>query len=180
MGRNAQGDEGRRRARSHSVAGERFGKAGALVQGGSSEHSRRLGPAFRLTGVSKSYAGRRVLGELDLAIDRGERVALIGPSGSGKTTLLRLLSGLAWPDEGRVESLGRDTSKLAGRALRELRRDVGVLLQNDNLIGGLRVAHNVLMGRLGHWSALRAFFSLISPKSTNLLVHIVLLVLHQF
>jgi phosphonate transport system ATP-binding protein len=128
---------------------------------------RTLKPAFRLVGVTKVYAGKPVLEHIDLEIGRGERVALIGPSGSGKTTLLRLLSGLAWPDEGRVESLGRDTSRLAGAALRELRRDVGVLLQNENLIAGLRVAHNVLMGRLGHWSALRALVSLVSPRELD-------------
>ena len=60
-------------------------------------------------------------------------------------------------------SLGRTTNGLRGRALRELRRDVGCLYQHDNLVPGLRVAHNVAMGNLGRWSIWRALRSLLFP-----------------
>ncbi|MDR1520905.1 MAG: ABC transporter ATP-binding protein [Planctomycetota bacterium] len=57
--------------------------------------------------VSFSYGGgERVLDRIDLAIDRGEFVAVIGPSGCGKSTLLRLLAGLAGPDSGRLSVSG--------------------------------------------------------------------------
>jgi phosphonate transport system ATP-binding protein len=94
-------------------------------------------------------------------------VAVIGPSGGGKTTLLRLAAGLVWPTAGRVETLGRDTSRLSGAALRELRARLGLLHQDGNLVRELRVAHNVAMGRLGRWSALRALWNLLVPQETE-------------
>jgi phosphonate transport system ATP-binding protein len=63
-----------------------------------------------------------------------------------------------------VLALGHDTRRLRGRALRRLRRDIGVLYQNDNLIPHLRVVHNVLMGRIGHWGLARSVLSLFWPQ----------------
>ncbi len=53
-------------------------------------------------GVSKSYAGRRIVHRLDLRVLRGDRLGIVGPNGAGKTTLLRLLTGTLQPDEGEV------------------------------------------------------------------------------
>src|SRR3546814_10305895 len=105
-----------------------------------------------------SYGGRQVLGGVNLSVTPGERVAIIGPSGAGKTTLLRLLAGLLKPAQGRVQTLGHDTSQLSGRRLARLRREVGFLHQQENLIAQLRVVHNVLMGRLGYWCLPRALW----------------------
>jgi len=124
--------------------------------------------ALRLESVSKSLGGRTVLAGVDLAVPVGERVALIGPSGAGKTTLLRLAAGVLAPDAGRVTVLGQDTAHLHGRELKQVRRDVGLLYQLDNLVPSLRVVHNVLMGRLGHWSAARALLSLLIPQQLGL------------
>ena len=121
-------------------------------------------PAFVLSGVCKRFGANEVLRNLNLEIPRGQQVAVIGPSGAGKTTLFRLLSAFILPSEGRVHSLGLDTSRLRGRALRSLRRDIGLIYQNDNLVPNLRVVHNVLMGRLGHWPWLRALLSLFWPQ----------------
>ena len=121
-------------------------------------------------GVEQQLGGQRVLGPLDLRVPAGQRVALIGPSGAGKTTLLRLCAGVLWPTRGQVTVLGRRTGRLRGRALAELRREVGFLHQHDNLVPGLRVAHNVLMGRLGHWSLLRSLWSLLRPQQLELAV----------
>lgn len=120
--------------------------------------------AFVVRKASKVYGQSRVLDDLDFSIQEGERVAIIGPSGAGKTTLFRLLSAVIQPDSGTVTTLGQDTSRLRGRALRRLRREVGVLYQNDNLIQNLRVVHNVLMGRLGSWWLPRAVLSLFWPQ----------------
>jgi ABC-type multidrug transport system ATPase subunit len=61
-----------------------------------------------LSGVTKSFDGRRVLNGLDLAVRSGESVALLGANGSGKTTTLRCIVGLAHPDAGRIEVAGVD------------------------------------------------------------------------
>ncbi len=120
--------------------------------------------AVSFEGVRKDYARTTVLGPLDLSVERGERVAVIGPSGAGKTTLLRLAAGLLWPTAGKVLALGQDTSALSGRALRELRARVALLAQDGNLVGSLRVVHNVAIGRLSRWSVARALFSLAWPQ----------------
>lgn len=119
---------------------------------------------FHLEGVARRFGGKTVLSDIALRISQGERVAIIGPSGAGKTTLFRLLSAVLKPSAGQVFALGHDTHRLRGRALRHLRRDIGVLYQNDNLIPHLRVVHNVLMGRIGHWGLSRTLLSLFWPQ----------------
>jgi len=124
--------------------------------------------AFVLGGVSRSFGRNVVLRDLSLAIPAGQHVAVIGPSGAGKTTLFRMLSAFLFPTQGRVLSLGQDTTRLRGRRLRALRRDIGVIYQTDNLVPHLRVVHNVLMGRLGHWWLPQAMFSLFWPLQLQL------------
>src|SRR5919201_3465122 len=67
---------------------------------GEGQRSGRL--VAELTGVSKSFAGRTLVKDLDLIITRGDRVGLIGPNGAGKTTLLKLILGTLAPDAGTV------------------------------------------------------------------------------
>ncbi|MGB8435557.1 MAG: ATP-binding cassette domain-containing protein, partial [Burkholderiales bacterium] len=55
-----------------------------------------------LTNVSKTFAGRTVVKDLDLLIGRGDRIGLIGPNGAGKTTIIKLILGTLAPDSGRV------------------------------------------------------------------------------
>jgi len=64
-----------------------------------------------LTGVTKSFAGRRVLDGLDLHVAAGESVALLGANGCGKTTTLRCIVGLARPDAGRIQIAGLDVGR---------------------------------------------------------------------
>ena len=123
--------------------------------------------AFRLSAVGKAFGGTEVLRDISFEITSGERVAVIGPSGAGKTTLFRLLCSVLWPTSGKVEALGLDTSRLRARRLRGLRRRIGILYQNDNLIPHLRVVHNVLMGRLGSWGLPRALWSLVWPQQLH-------------
>ena len=124
-------------------------------------------PAFVAEGVCKRLGQTAVLADLSFRIEQGQHVAIIGPSGAGKTTLLRLLAAVLWPSTGAIQALGCHTSALRGRQLRAFRQRVGFLYQNDNLIPGLRVAHNVLMGRLGSWSLARSLLSLIWPQDVD-------------
>ena len=95
----------------------------------------------------------------------GERVAVLGPSGAGKTTLLGLANGSVLPDGGRVHVLGQEPAALAGRRLRVLRAQVGTVHQRLDLVGALRVVHNVNAGRLGGWSGAAAAWSLVRPST---------------
>ncbi|MYA50408.1 MAG: ATP-binding cassette domain-containing protein [Chloroflexi bacterium] len=123
-------------------------------------------PAVLLDGVSKRYDEATVLAPLSLAVEPGERVALIGPSGAGKTTLLRLIAGAVAPSTGCVELRGRNVASL--RPGRELARLVGMIAQQFDLVPNLSVLHNVLAGRLGEWSFGRSLLSLVWPRDQRL------------
>lgn len=100
---------------------------------------------FALADVSKSYAGRPVLGPLSLQMPAGRTTALIGPSGCGKSTLLRLLIGLVVPDAGAVTFDGAPVTTETARAVR-LR--VGYVIQDGGLFPHLTARGNVtLMAR---------------------------------
>ncbi|HLZ82888.1 MAG TPA: ABC transporter ATP-binding protein [Caulobacteraceae bacterium] len=104
-------------------------------------------------GVSKTYAGRRVVGPLDLSIGRGEFVAFLGASGSGKTTTLKMINGLAMADAGRVRVDGRVVGEDPAPALR---RRIGYVFQEIGLFPHLTVAENIAVGpRLAGWPAAR-------------------------
>ncbi len=88
----------------------------------------------------------------------------MGPSGAGKSTLLGLANGAVLPTGGSVRVLDGDPAQLRGRALRRLRARVGTVHQHLELVGQLRVVHNVNAGRLGSWPATRAAWSLVRPQ----------------
>jgi phosphonate transport system ATP-binding protein len=123
--------------------------------------------AIEFRSVSKQIGDKLLLADVEFTVQRGEQVAIIGPSGAGKTTLLRTCAGVLWPSRGHVVVLGHATGGLGSRALCKLRKQVGFLYQQDNLIPGLRTAHNVLMGNLGRWSVLRAFWSLFFAQDLD-------------
>ena len=127
-------------------------------------------PALELAGLSHSFNGQPVLRDLSLVVPAGQVLALLGPSGAGKTTLLRVLCGALAPQSGTVRVLGQDLARLRGRERRELRRQVGLLYQNDALVPGLSVVHNVLIGRLAGWSLLQSLLSLVRPRELPLAV----------
>lgn len=119
---------------------------------------------YTLKGVEKTYAnGFMALRDMDVHIGTGERVALIGPSGAGKTTLFRLLNCTLCPTAGTLTVGDINSTKLYGRRLRQMRRSIGTIYQQHNLIPRLRVMHNVLAGHLGRWSVARSFLSLVHP-----------------
>ncbi len=101
---------------------------------------------------------------MDLTVGPGERVAVVGASGAGKSTLLAVANGAVPPSSGSVQVLGRDPAALHGRELRRLRAQVGTVHQHLELVGPLRVVHNVNAGRLGSWPAARAAWSLLWPR----------------
>ncbi|RDZ26631.1 ABC transporter ATP-binding protein [Lysobacter silvisoli] len=106
-------------------------------------------PIVRLTDLRLSRGGRDVLRGIHLTVPRGSIVAVLGPSGSGKSTLLSALTGELAPASGRVEVLGRDVPQRS-RALLELRKGLGVLLQGNGLLTDLTAAENVALPLRAH------------------------------
>ncbi len=123
--------------------------------------------AVTLRGVSVRFGANQALEGIDLVLRQGERVALAGPSGAGKTTLLSLLNGSLSPTTGTVEVLGQDLSRLRPRDLRRVQARVGTVHQHFDLVGPLRVVHNVNAGRLPAWSLPKAMWSLVSPQDAS-------------
>src|SRR5919109_1271864 len=120
---------------------------------------------YRLENARKVFSdGTVAVDKVTLDIQPGERVAVIGPSGAGKTTLFRLLNATLRPTSGTLWFDALDLETLSSRRLQRLRRRVGTVYQQHNLVPQLRVIHNVLAGRLGRWSLPKALFSLISPQ----------------
>jgi phosphonate transport system ATP-binding protein len=120
-------------------------------------------PALVLDGVSVVREGTVALREVSLTLEPGDRVAVLGPSGAGKSTLLGLVNGLVEATSGGVEVLGLRPAELSSAARRRLRARVGTVHQQLDLVGPLRVVHNVNAGRLGRWSMARAAWSLVRP-----------------
>ena len=100
--------------------------------------------------VSKTYrsgpAEVHALVDVDLAVDRGELVAIMGPSGSGKSTLLTIAGALENPTMGEVTIAGNAVSAMArSERARLRRRTIGYVFQDFNLLAGLTAAENVAL-----------------------------------
>jgi ABC-2 type transport system ATP-binding protein len=102
-------------------------------------------PAIRCSGLVKRYADVVAVAGLDLTVTRGECFGLLGPNGAGKTTTIEILEGLAAPDAGEVEVLGRHWVRAAES--RELRERLGIQLQETQLADKLTVEETVRLFR---------------------------------
>jgi phosphonate transport system ATP-binding protein len=103
--------------------------------------------------------GTRALDGISLDIRQGEFVVLIGLSGSGKSTLLRCINRLVEPTSGQVIFEGADVTHANSRDLRRIRRRIGMIFQQFNLVKRSSVFANVLAGRLGYRSPWRTIAS---------------------
>ena len=111
---------------------------------------------LRLEGITKSYGKRiaggprtEVLKGIDLALERGESLAVVGPSGSGKSTLLSIAGTLEPPTSGRVLFEDRDVAELSGDALARFRNEaIGFVFQQHHLLPQLTALENVLLPTL--------------------------------
>jgi putative ABC transport system ATP-binding protein len=105
-------------------------------------------PVLEARGIAKTYdpGGSKVLAlrGVDVAIERGEFVAIMGPSGCGKSTLLNLLAGLDRPTAGEVRLDGKRIDQLSETELARLRRrKIGFVFQFFNLLPTLSAVENV-------------------------------------
>lgn len=107
-------------------------------------------PVLACSNVSKRFSDGKlyveVLKEINFAVQKGERVAIVGPSGSGKSTLLHLLGGLDKPTYGEVTVAGVDINALSEQKKSQLRnRYLGFIYQFHHLLPEFNAIENVAM-----------------------------------
>lgn len=115
--------------------------------------------------LTKVYPnGTVALKDVNFEVKDGEFMVIIGLSGSGKSTLLRCINRLVEPTEGRVLWDDTDITQLASADLRKMRRHIGMVFQQFNLVKRSSVMTNVLSGRLGYANTFASLLG-IWPKS---------------
>jgi glutamate transport system ATP-binding protein len=102
-------------------------------------------PLVVISDVQKHYGDFQALKDIDLTVRKGEVVVVIGPSGSGKSTLCRTINRLETITSGTITIDGKELPK-EGKALAQLRADVGMVFQSFNLFAHLTILDNVTLG----------------------------------
>lgn len=124
-------------------------------------------PLLRFDNVTKNYPnGVHALQGINLTVSEGEFISVIGPSGSGKSTLLRAINALIPISGGAVLLDGQKVSDQHGQNLRALRRKVGMIFQNYNLVYSLSVLQNVLHGRLGYMPGVKGILACTARRTS--------------
>jgi phosphonate transport system ATP-binding protein len=109
---------------------------------------------FEVKNLTKIYNdGTVALRDVSFKVDEGEFLVIIGLSGSGKSTLLRCINRLIDPTEGQILWDGVDIAAADQARLRQIRRQIGMVFQQFNLVKRSTVLTNVLAGRLGYVSS---------------------------
>lgn len=119
--------------------------------------------SIKVTSLRKTYGREGVvaLGDVSFEVESGEAIAVIGPSGAGKTTLFRAMTRSVPLDGGHVEIDGADLYSANYLNLTKIRRKIGFIYQQHNLVKELDVLRNVIMGKLGAWSSWQALHALL-------------------
>lgn len=98
---------------------------------------------IELKRVHFSYGDTPVLRDISFEIQDSESVVIMGPSGSGKSTILRLILGLECPQQGEVLVDHKNICRLKHKALREVRKKIGMVFQDGALFDSLTVGENI-------------------------------------
>lgn len=124
---------------------------------------------LKFSNVTKTYEENQVTALKDATFDikEGEFVSIIGPSGSGKSTLLRCINRLIDISEGNIKFLEHDVEKADKKELRDIRKEVGMIFQNYNLVYRLNILENVLHGRLGYYPTWKSALGLYADKDVE-------------
>jgi phosphonate transport system ATP-binding protein len=127
-------------------------------------HSARLF-MLKIEHLTKVYPnGTQALTDVSFEVADGEFLAVIGLSGSGKSTLLRCINRLVEPTAGKIWWDGEDVTAASGAELRRVRRRIGMVFQQFNLVKRAPVITNVLSGRLGYVSPMQSLFNYFSAE----------------
>ncbi len=97
---------------------------------------------LKVENISKSFGKLKVLKNISLEVNKGDRVVIIGPSGSGKSTFLRCINYLAKPDSGKIYL---DNHELNDNNIFLYRQKIGMVFQNFNLFNNLTVMDNIIL-----------------------------------
>ncbi len=109
------------------------------------------GAAVRIEHLTKIYPdGTRALDDVTFEVQPGDFLVIIGLSGSGKSTLMRCINRLIEPTSGKIYIDDIEVTALGLEELRKLRRQIGMIFQQFNLVKRSSVLTNVLAGRLGY------------------------------
>lgn len=120
---------------------------------------------LKIENLSKTYPnGTQALHDVSFEVQEGEFLAVIGLSGSGKSTLLRCINRLIEPTSGKIIWNGVDVTAASGKDIRMIRRQIGMIFQQFNLVKRSSVNTNVLSGRLGYVATLPSLFHVFSPQ----------------
>lgn len=104
-------------------------------------------PQLAVSQVTKSFADRKVLDQVNFELEAGQRMSIQGPSGTGKTTLLRIIAGLDTPDSGKVSISGKTATDGKKSLLQPWQRNVQLVFQDLGLWPTRTVLQNVTDAR---------------------------------
>lgn len=107
------------------------------------DKTKNIAPILSIKNLKKSFGDNHVLNGFTLELFEGENLVLMGKSGSGKSVMIKCLVGLMQPDEGSLEIMGKDISKLPQKEFNELRTQLGFLFQGSALYDSMTVRENL-------------------------------------
>jgi phosphonate transport system ATP-binding protein len=120
---------------------------------------------LQVENLTKVYPNHtQALTDVSFEVADGEFLAVIGLSGSGKSTLLRCINRLVEPTSGRILWNGEDITAAKGAQIRRVRRQIGMVFQQFNLVRRSSVHTNVLTGRLGYANTLASVLHVFSRQ----------------
>ncbi len=118
---------------------------------------------LKVQSLTKVYPnGTVALKDVSFEVGEGEFLAVIGLSGSGKSTLLRCINRLIEPTSGKIIWDGQDITAASSSEMRKIRRQIGMIFQQFNLVKRSSVMTNVLSGRLGYVNSYQSLVNYFS------------------
>lgn len=120
---------------------------------------------LRLEHITISYDKKNfAVDDISLNVEQGEFIGIIGSSGSGKSSILKSINLLVKPIKGKIYMDDIDVIGLNNSQLRAIRREIGFVFQDYNLIDRSSVLDNVLAGRLGYKSSLQSMLGIFTNE----------------